>query len=427
MLKKIRYSSLVSGAGVYLTATLINASIPFLLLPVLTRYLTPEEYGMVAVFQVWCSLLAVICGLNTYGAATRKYYDYDEPDKYMGDYISACVTILVISAIIVTVLLLPFLGMLSELLGLSEGWVLAGVVFAVGNFIVQLRLRQWQVRKKPVRYGQFQISQSAMNAGLSLFLVIVFTMGVDGRLIGVTLAMLLFGCMGALLLWRGKLLVFGWQPRLMRDALSFSVPLLPHFAGSFLLLTVDRAVISSTLGLEAAGHYMVAVQLALALNLILQSIHKAYVPWLFERIKRDDSKEKMQIVRGSYIYFAALAAVALLAFLVGKSVLVFIAGTSYAPAGDIIGWLVLAQAIRGMYYVVSSYLMYAKKTQQISWITIVSGAINILLLLILLKAYGLVGAAWAVCSGAAIQFLLSWYMASRAVAMPWSPRKAFLR
>lgn len=427
MLKKIRYSSLVSGAGVYLTATLINASIPFLLLPVLTRYLTPEEYGMVAVFQVWCSLLAVICGLNTYGAATRKYYDYDEPDKYMGDYISACVTILVISAIIVTVLLLPFLGMLSELLGLSEGWVLAGVVFAVGNFIVQLRLRQWQVRKKPVRYGQFQISQSAMNAGLSLFLVIVFTMGVDGRLIGVTLAMLLFGCMGALLLWRDKLLVFGWQPRLMRDALSFSVPLLPHFAGSFLLLTVDRAVISSTLGLEAAGHYMVAVQLALALNLILQSIHKAYVPWLFERIKRDDSKEKMQIVRGSYIYFAALAAVALLAFLVGKSVLVFIAGTSYAPAGDIIGWLVLAQAIRGMYYVVSSYLMYAKKTQQISWITIVSGAINILLLLILLKAYGLVGAAWAVCSGAAIQFLLSWYMASRAVAMPWSPRKAFLR
>lgn len=427
MLKKIRYSSLVSGAGVYLTATLINASIPFLLLPVLTRYLTPEEYGMVAVFQVWCSLLAVICGLNTYGAATRKYYDYDEPDKYMGDYISACVTILVISAIIVTVLLLPFLGVLSELLGLSEGWVLAGVVFAVGNFIVQLRLRQWQVRKKPVRYGQFQISQSAMNAGLSLFLVIVFTMGVDGRLIGVTLAMLLFGCMGALLLWRDKLLVFRWQPRLMRDALSFSVPLLPHFAGSFLLLTVDRAVISSTLGLEAAGHYMVAVQLALALNLILQSIHKAYVPWLFERIKRDDSKEKMQIVRGSYIYFAALAAVALLAFLVGKPVLVFIAGTSYAPAGDIIGWLVLAQAIRGMYYVVSSYLMYAKKTQQISWITIVSGAINILLLLILLKAYGLVGAAWAVCSGAAIQFLLSWYTASRAVAMPWSPRKAFLR
>jgi O-antigen/teichoic acid export membrane protein len=180
------------------------------------------------------------------------------------------------------------------------------------------------------------------------------------------------------------------------------------------------------LGFEAAGHYMVAVQLALAFNLLLQSIHKAYVPWLFERIKRDIPSEKRQIVKGSYAYFLVLMAFALLAFLAGKPVLIFIAGSSYAPAGEIIGWLVFAQAIRGMYYVVSSYLMYAKKTQQISWITMVSGTISIVLLLILLDGHGLAGAAWAVCAGASLQFLSAWHMASRAIAMPWSPRKAFL-
>lgn len=427
MLKNLRNGSLISGSGVYLIATLINASIPFLLLPILTRHLTPEEYGVVAVFQVWCSLLAVICGLNSYGAATRKHYDYDEPDKHMGDYISACVAILVISSLIVAIFILLFLGPLSGVLGLSQGWILAGVLYAVGNFVVQLRLRQWQVRKKPIKYGQFQISQSALNAGFSLFLVVIIAIGVDGRLIGITSAMILFGGFGALLLWRDNLLRFSWQPTLMKDALSFSVPLLPHFIGGFLLLTVDRAVISSVLGLEAAGHYMVAMQLALALNLLLQSIHKAYVPWLFERIKRDSSEEKRQIIKGTYIYFLGLAVISLLAFLVGKPVLVFIAGESYEPAGDIIGWLVLAQAILGMYYMVSSYLIYAKKTQQMSKITIVSGSVNIALLLILLETYGLVGAAWAVCAGAIVQFLSTWYMASRAIAMPWSPRKVFLR
>lgn len=409
----------------YLVATLINASIPFLLLPVLTRYLTPEEYGVVAVFQVWCSLLAVLCGLNTYGAATRKNYDYDEPDKYMGDYISACVAILLISSVIIGLSLLPFLSFLSTALGLSAVWILAGLVFAVGNFLVQLRLRQWQVRKRPVKYGQFQIGLSVLNAGISLLLVVVLTMGVSGRLIGITSAMLLFGCIGAILLWRDKLLVCSWRPDLIKDALAFSVPLLPHFVGGFLLLTVDRAVIGSVLGLEAAGHYMVAVQLALALNLLLQSLHKAYVPWLFERLKRDIAEEKKRIIRGSYVYFVALIAIALIAFVIGKPVLIVIAGATYAPAGDIIGWLVLAQAIRGMYYVVSSYLMYAKKTQQISLITIVSGAINIGLLLILLDAYGLMGAAWAVCAGAVVQFLATWYSASRAIAMPWSLRRAF--
>ncbi|MDO6443713.1 lipopolysaccharide biosynthesis protein [Marinobacter sp. 2_MG-2023] len=427
MLGKIRRSSLFSEAGIYLVVTLINASIPFLLLPILTRYLTPEKYGVVAVFQVWCSLLSVLCGLNTYGAATRKHYDYDEPDTHMGDYISACVTILVISVIIVTILLLPFLGLLSEVLGLSQGWLLAGALFASGSFMVQLRLRQWQVRKKPVKYGQFQISQSVLNMGLSLFLVVLLTMGVDGRLIGLTSAMFFFGAVGALLLWRDELLKFTWQPTLMKDALEFSLPLLPHFAGSFLLLTVDRAIISSVLGLEAAGHYMVAVQLALALNLILQSFHKAYVPWLFERIKRDNAEEKKQIVKGSYCYFIILLIVVFLAFIFGGPVLIIVAGPGYEPAGEILPWLFLAQAIRGMYYIVSSYLLYAKKTQQISKITILSGVISVAFLIFFLKTYGLIGAAWAGCVGASVQFLLTWYTASRAIVMPWSPRKLFLK
>jgi O-antigen/teichoic acid export membrane protein len=423
LLKKIRHSSLISGSGIYAISTLINSSIPFLLLPILTRHLTPEEYGVVAVFQVWCSLLGVFCGLNTYGAATRKYYDYDEPEIYMGDYISACVTIMIISSLILTVIMLPFVGPLLKTLGLPKEWIFAGILVGIGNFLVQLRLRQWQVRKKPIKYGQFQVSQSALNAGLSLLLVLTVSLGVDGRLIGITSSMLLFGVIGAILLWRDKLLTLSWQPKLIKDALAFSVPLLPHFIGGFLLLTVDRAVISSILGLEAAGHYMVAVQLALALNLLLQSIHKAYVPWLFERIKQDDFEEKKQVIKISYLYFIGLIIIALLAFILGKPALIFIAGVEYAPAGDVIGWLVLAQTILGMYFVVSSYLIYAKKTQQISKVTIVSGAINIVLLLTLLEPYGLAGAAWAMCAGTTVQFLATWFFASRAIAMPWSLKR----
>ncbi|MDO6823297.1 lipopolysaccharide biosynthesis protein [Marinobacter sp. 1_MG-2023] len=413
----------MSGSGIYAISTLINSSIPFLLLPILTRHLTPEEYGVVAVFQVWCSLLGVFCGLNTYGAATRKYYDYDEPERYMGDYVAACVAIMIISSIILTVIMLQLVDPLLKILGLPREWLFAGILVGIGNFLVQLRLRQWQVRKEPMKYGQFQISQSAFNAGLSLLLVLTVSLGVDGRLVGITSSMLLFGVLGAILLWRDKLLTLSWKPELIKDALTFSVPLLPHFIGGFLLLTVDRAVISSILGLEAAGHYMVAAQLALALNLLLQSIHKAYVPWLFERLKQDNCEEKKHIIKISYLYFLGLVIIALFAFIFGKPALIFIAGVEYAPAGDVIGWLVLAQTILGMYFVVSSYLIYAKKTQQISKITILSGAINIVLLLTLLEPYGLAGAAWAMCVGTTVQFLATWFLASRAIAMPWSLKR----
>lgn len=71
----------------------------------------------------------------------------------------------------------------------------------------------------------------------------------------------------------------------MKEAASFGVPLIPHIMGGFLLMTVDRAVIGSVLSLDAAGYYMVAAQIAGILGIALDSVNKAYVPWLFEKLK----------------------------------------------------------------------------------------------------------------------------------------------
>ena len=66
--------NLAKGAGVYVIASIINAAVPFLLLPVLTRYLSPAEYGEVALFNVWVSLAGALCGLSVHAAANRKYF-----------------------------------------------------------------------------------------------------------------------------------------------------------------------------------------------------------------------------------------------------------------------------------------------------------------------------------------------------------------
>ena len=66
-------SGLFSGAAIYLVTSLMNAAIPFMLLPILTRYLEPEEYGQIAMFQVLVNALAAVVGLNTVGAANRRF------------------------------------------------------------------------------------------------------------------------------------------------------------------------------------------------------------------------------------------------------------------------------------------------------------------------------------------------------------------
>src|SRR5690606_2773692 len=108
-----------------------------------------------------------------------------------------------------------------------------------------------------------------------------------------------------------------WKPAYIREILRFGVPLVPHVAGVFLLVSVNRFVINVELGLAQTGIYMVAVQFSAALALVFESINKAYVPWLFERLKRDQLNEKRQIVCLTYIWYAIILCGAIFAFAVG--------------------------------------------------------------------------------------------------------------
>lgn len=57
-IKRLIHSSLFRSAGIYTITQMINSAIPFLLMPVLTRYLTPTDYGIVAMFGVLLSFVA---------------------------------------------------------------------------------------------------------------------------------------------------------------------------------------------------------------------------------------------------------------------------------------------------------------------------------------------------------------------------------
>lgn len=409
---------LFSGALIYLISNILNASIPFILLPILTRNLEPAEYGQVAMFQVLISALTAFVGLNTVGAANRKFYDSDADSK-MPYYIGACVQILGLSFLIVVFLLFCFRGWLSIALDLPPNWVVLAAVASAATYIVQLRLGQWQVRRRPFKYGAMQLSLSLFNAVLSIFLVVILSMGPEGRMIGQTLAPLMLCCVALYLLLKDELLKFTFEKEFIKDALRFGVPLIPHIGGAFLLFTIDRFIINKQLGLEAAGLYMVAVQLTMAMSILFDAFNKAYIPWLYERLKNNYNDEKKKIVKWTYFYFFCALLLAFLVLMLGPYIVVILAGEEYLLAGEVIGTLALGQAFRGMYLMVTNYIFYAKCTARLSYITIFSGVLNIFLILALVPKFGLQGAAQAFMLAMAFMFFATWRLAQLSHPMPW--------
>lgn len=420
VLNKLRSNSLLSGSAVYLFSNILNAAIPFALLPVLTRYLTPAEYGEVAMFQTLLGALAAFVGVSVAGAANRKYYDDHVDMASLRNFIAACLQILLVTSLIAFGMLSLFSGQLAELLAIKPGYITVAVLVTAASVIIQLRLGQWQVRKQATHYGFLQVSQSLCNMLLSLLLVVVLLQGAGGRINAQVWVSIAFACVALIMLNKDKLLgFFSWQPAYLKEALSFGVPLIPHVAGVFLLSSVDRFVINAEIGLAEAGIYMVAVQLTGAMGLVFDAINKAYVPWLFERLKRNRFEEKKQIVLLTYVWFGMILIGTGLAFLIGPWLVVMIAGEKYRQAGEVIGWLALGQAFGGMYLMVTNYIFYSKKTGLLSFVTISSGLLNLALLIFLIRMLGFSGAAVAYCASMFVRFMLTWWVAQKRHPMPW--------
>jgi O-antigen/teichoic acid export membrane protein len=420
VLRRFATNMLLSGAAVYLVSNVVNAAIPFALLPLLTRVLGPAGYGEVAMFQTLLCALEAFVGLSVAGAAGRRFYDGPEAQRELAAFIGSCLQLVLCAGALVLGAIALLREPLAAALGLRPQWMSWAVFVCACTAVIGIRLGQWQVRHKAQRFGALQIGQGALNMALSLLLVVGLGLGASGRIEAQVWTAGLFALLALVLLQRDGLLEpWVWRPDYLKQALAFGLPLVPHFAGLFLLNAVDRVVIHAELGLAEAGVYMVAVQMANGMSLVFDALNKAYGPWLFERLQRNEAAEKRRIVRFTYAWFVLVLLGAALALPVGPALVGWVAGPKFAHAGELIGWLALGQAFSGMYFMVTNYIFYSRRTGALALVTVISGLVNVALLLVLVQSLGLRGAAMAFGLSMGLRFGLTWWVAQRRCPMPW--------
>jgi O-antigen/teichoic acid export membrane protein len=399
-------------------ASVLAAGIPFLLLPVLTQYLPPAEFGNVGLFQSLYTLFLAICGLGISGSIIRQSYDVEAQE--IGVYVFNVLLILVITTLGLSILLCIFGGYLSEWLLIPKEYFYYALIAAFMIFILNILLGQVQVAQKPLHFGMIQIGHSFLNVTLSLLGLIVLAAGAMGRIGGIVLAAVVFG-VGALIALRsiGRL-TFQINANDMKSALRYGVPLLPHELNTFVFNWLTLIIINMILDAGSAGLYMLAFQVSMVLGVICDAFNRAYVPWLFSILKAELPEYQIRVVRLTYVYFAVLIAIVVLAFSVAHWFVGIAFAEKYAEAAWMIGWLVLGQAFGGAYLMVTNYIAYMRRTEQLSLITLLGSAINVVLLFALMPAFGLQGTVVAFVCARAVIFAMTWYFAQRLVPMPWA-------
>ena len=62
----------------YFITTIVNQAIPFLLLPILTRYLAPAEYGYVALFTLYLVLSNSLAGVSISNVISKYFFNSEK-------------------------------------------------------------------------------------------------------------------------------------------------------------------------------------------------------------------------------------------------------------------------------------------------------------------------------------------------------------
>jgi O-antigen/teichoic acid export membrane protein len=403
---------------IYACAFAVAGATPFLLLPLLTRQLSPAQFGEVTSFLILTAMLANAAGLSAHGFVSVRYFKVPTAEfrGLMTSALAAVVAAHGLAAALVLALYLP----LGRALDLPFGTLLLAVAAALFLSMNMVFLALFQASGRPLHYLGARLIQGLIELLLCIALLYLLAPDAGSRMHSYAVAIAASAVFGLHCSLRAKHLGgVGVDTRQLRALAAFGLPMLPHILAGTAIAYQDRVVVSSLLGAENLGFYMAAMQIGMVMIALVEPLNKALAPWLFEQLSRNDSAVRAMIVRNTYRLFAALACVGVVVAMGARLFFDQLVGPGYAAAMPLIPWMVAGFVLQGMYYAVVNYLFYAERTGRLSLVSATTAVAGCAVSYLFTFRWGLEGAAMSFALNNGLLFVGVWWAASRVVAMPW--------
>lgn len=391
----------------YLMANVTAALVSFLVIPLLSRFLGPEEFGKAFIFVTAVWLGNTILGLNLQAAATVRYKKVEKPD--FAKMVSAGL-VLVLALNVVFQIVLCFAGdLLSQLVSLDLSHIRIALIASFFNVVFLVWQSIQMIQKNVVHYSLQQIGNAVVIGVSTILLIVYLHMGLDGRIGALAFAHVVMGVVALFQMRNQGFLVRDFSMADFSDVLQFGLRLMPHMLGVFLFSGLDRLVVPHLLGMRQAGIYMGAANLAASFALLTAAFNRTVIPVLYEKIKADSVAAAIFLRRILIILVAAALPAFGLAWLILPPLVEWYLGPGFEGGGKLFAVLLLCELIFLIYTVGSNILMYFERNTDLSIITITTG---IVFILTLFGTYR-----WAGLYSVVLSLLLAWILRSSATCI----------
>jgi len=411
---KVTKAKFVRDSFNYFSAVVVSNVITIATLPVYTRFLSPSDYGVIALFTMFGGLAVGSISFGLQGSTYRYYFKYrDDMERFralnMGNLLFSATVLLAGGA---AVWLLS--GRITETAfsnGLAPRLLVWSYVNGCLDFFLGYMFFLLLAQTRSRAYSALKAAQAVITASLSIYLLYFLSMTYMARINAFLIAKTILLGLAICLTWR--LFSFRCSFALLGESLRFSLPNIPLSIVGLSNGAIDKTLLSKYRGLTSVGYYNFGENLSGALKMLVDSIEKSWSPYFMQKAGEGTAAAKAAIVGRFYdVAFLFMFAGLFIIYFAEEGVKL-LATEQYYMAMYVVPLFVMHYLFGVISMLAVNQINFSEKTKVFLIPAVVSMALSLALNFIFIRLYGAIGAAAATALSSLGAALVELYLGNR--------------
>lgn len=390
--------ALIKNSFLYVVLGFLPLAANFFLAPVYSRYISPEEYGIISLSIIFQGFLTLFISLGLEAGFARIYFDYHKRDKLVKALMSTTILAILAGALVFWIILF-FAGdfLFSKYLQNDQFTYqkYGNLVFFItlSTTLHTVFLSYYRNKEYVLKYSLVALSFFFTSVAGILIGIVYFKAEAMGNIVGRALGMSLVVGLLILLYYSRNSIQFRYK--FFKASLIYSLPLIPYLFLLMLYNNVDKLMVERYFPLETLGLYNFGFQLASVISVFIYAVFNAVSPRIYKLFTEPSEKtfreiQKIQIVFHLLVLFVIVAGIAGIV-----PVLNILISEKYRVIQDYVSLLILVYVFQLYYVLYTTPLFFYNKTKCLPWISfvvLIVGVVSNIIFIPLLGIYGVCAA-----------------------------------
>jgi O-antigen/teichoic acid export membrane protein len=422
---------LLGQTAIYGLPSILGRLLNYLLVPLHTKVIDPEKYGVVSELYAWVAFLIVIL---TFGMETSFFKFLHDKEDREEVFRNSFLTVIGINIAFFAIMLFFNQNIADAMLYSDHNeYIILLITIVCIDAVTSLPLAKLRAEEKAVKFAAIQFTSIGVNILLNVILIgfVVDRSNPEEAVFFILIANLLSSLVKPVMLYKDFLyLKWTYNVELAKEMFKYAAPLvIAGFAG-IINETIDRILLkhvthasgkSIEYSMIQVGIYSACYKLAMLVTILLQAYRYAAEPFFFAQAKNQD-KNKVYIKVMNY-FIAMVCVVFLLVTLNIDIFKHFISKESYWVGLDVVPVLLLGNIFLGIYYNQSIWYKLSGQTKFGAYIAIGGASLTIIINLLFIPKYGYMACAWATMIVYGAQMVASYLLGQKYYPIKYNLRK----